>query len=91
MPTGNSNNAVEIGTTEGVNERPLYIEESSDNGRNYGCTGASLLIVSGAEERCPKTFFLAQVLTKRVGNGPGGLAGTGHGKRWANCRRVPTV
>ena len=76
MATGSGNNVVDMDITEGVSEKPLYIEELSDNGRNYGCTGASLLIASGAEERCAKTFFLAQVLAKRVGNGS--LAGTGH-------------
>ena len=86
MPTGSGNNVVEMNIAEGVSERPLYIEELSDNGRNYGCTGASLLIVSGAEERCAKTFFLAQVLAKRVGNG--GLASTGHAAKPKDGRSV---
>ena len=76
MPTGSGNNIAEMDITEGVSERPLFIKDLSDNARNYECTGASLLIVSGAEEQCPKTFFLAQVLAKRVCNGR--LAGTGH-------------
>ena len=76
MPTGSGNNIVEMNIMEGVSERPLFIKELSDNGRNYKCTGVSLLIVTGAEEQCPKTFFLAQVLAKRVHNGR--LAGTGH-------------
>ena len=86
MPTGSGNNVVEINITERVSERSLCIEELSDNGRNYGCTGASLLIVSGAEERCPKAFFLAQVLAKRVGNGR--LARTGHAAKPKDGRTV---
>ena len=86
MPIGSGNYVVEMDITEGVSERPPYIEELSDNGRNYGCTGASLLIVSGAEERCPKTFFLAQVLAKRVGNGR--LARPGHAAKPKDGRTV---
>jgi hypothetical protein len=86
MPTGSGNNVVDMDVTEGVSERSLYIEELSDNGRNYGCTGASLLIVSGAEERCPKTSFLAQVLAKCVGNGR--LACTSHAAKPKDGRTV---
>lgn len=86
MAIGRGNNVVKMYITEGVSERPLYIEELSDNCRNYGCTGASLLIVSGAEERCAKTAFLAQVLAECVSNGR--LAGTGHATKPKDGRTV---
>ena len=88
MPTGSGNNIVEMDITEGVSERPLFIKELSDNGRNYECTGASLLIVMGAEEQCPKMFFLAQVLAKRVRNSR--LAGTGHAAKPKDGQTVVT-
>src|SRR5882762_1211769 len=86
MATGRWNNIIEMDITEGVSERPLYIEELSDDGWNYGCTRASLLIVSGAEERCAKTFFLTQVLAERVGNSR--LAGTSHATKPKDGRTV---
>ena len=86
MAIGRGNNVVEMDITEGVSERPHYMEELSDNGWNYECAGTSLLIVSGAEERCGKTAFLAQVLAERVRNGR--LASTSHTTKPKNGRTV---
>ena len=86
MATRRGNNVVEIDITKGVSERLVVMEELSDNGRNYGCTGASLFTVSGAEERCGKMAFLAQMLAERVGNGR--LAGTSHATKPKDGRTV---
>jgi hypothetical protein len=61
---------IDIDIPHGPRKRLAKRKELLGNGRNDGCKGPSLLIVSAAEERGAKTAFYTPVLAEVVGNSP---------------------